>query len=129
MAVRPVLLLSLHPTNIVEAINGVFLAGGAFGCWTLAWLADSLGRKRAIQVICAICIVSAGIQCGSVHVAMFLVGRLINGFGVGMMNCIIPLYQSEISPSKERGKLVGFHGFILVAGYVCSLILALGYIN
>lgn len=57
------------------------------------------------------------------HVAMFLVGRLINGFGVGLMNSVIPLFQSEISPATQRGKLVGFHGFILVAGYVCPTFL------
>lgn len=102
----------------LQAINGVYLAGGAFGCWTLAWLADSIGRRRAIQLTCAICIVSAAIQSGSVHVGMFLVGRLLNGFGVGLITCVIPLYQSEISPAAQIGRLVGLHGFILVAGYV-----------
>jgi MFS family permease len=66
-----------------------------------------------------ICVISAAIQAGSVHVAMFLVGRLVNGFGVGLMNSVIPLFQSEISPTAQCGRLVGFHGFILVAGYVC----------
>ncbi|POR32522.1 Sugar transporter [Tolypocladium paradoxum] len=116
-------ILGGHGTDAVmifQAINGVYLAGGAFGCWTLAWLADSIGRRRAIQVICILCIISAAIQCGSVHVAMFLVGRLLNGFGVGLITCVIPLYQSEISPPTQRGRLVGLHGFILVAGYSCG---------
>ncbi|CAK7207156.1 hypothetical protein SEUCBS139899_009964 [Sporothrix eucalyptigena] len=102
------------------AINGVYLAGGAFGCWTLAWLADTVGRVRTIQAVTVICIVSAAIQCGSVHVGMFLAGRLVNGFGVGMINTLIPLYQSEISPPSQRGRLVGLHGAILVAGYSCG---------
>ncbi|KAL2824696.1 general substrate transporter [Aspergillus pseudoustus] len=106
--------------SIIGAINGVYLAGGAIGCWTLAWLADTIGRQRTIQVVCVICVISAAIQAGSVHVAMFLVGRLINGFGVGLMNSVIPLFQSEISPAAQRGRLVGFHGFILVAGYSCG---------
>ncbi|KAL2817751.1 hypothetical protein BDW59DRAFT_165798 [Aspergillus cavernicola] len=106
--------------SIVGAINGVFLGGGAIGCWTLAWIADTIGRRRTIQVVCIICVISAAIQTGSVHVAMFLVGRLLNGFGVGMINCVIPLFQSEISPAAQRGRLVGFHGFILVAGYSCG---------
>ncbi|OAP57937.1 hypothetical protein AYL99_08675 [Fonsecaea erecta] len=107
-------------SSTLGAINAVYLAGGAIGCWTLGWLADIIGRCRTIQVVCVICVISAAIQCGSVHVAMFLVGRLINGFGVGMMNCVIPIFQSEISPPTQRGRLVGLHGFILVAGYSCG---------
>lgn len=103
---------------VAGAINGVYSAGGAIGCWTLAWLADSLGRRRCIQVVCLICIVSAALQAGSVHVAMFLVGRLLNGFGVGMINCVVPTYQSEIAPASQRGRLVGIHGVLIVTGYV-----------
>ncbi|KAL4862345.1 hypothetical protein BDV12DRAFT_190475 [Aspergillus spectabilis] len=106
--------------SIIGAINGVYLAGGAIGCWTLAWLADTIGRQRTIQIVCVICVISAAIQAGSVHEAMFLVGRLVNGFGVGLMNSVIPLFQSEISPAAQRGRLVGLHGFILVAGYSCG---------
>lgn len=105
----------------VGAINGVFSGGGALGCWTLAWLADYLGRTAAIQIICGICIVSAALQAGSVHIAMFLVSRLLNGFGIGMINCVVPIYQSEVAPATQRGRLVGIHGFLIVTGYVRNL--------
>lgn len=52
---------------------------------------------------------------------MLLVGRFFNGLGAGMMNVVIPLYQAEISPSYNRGKLVGSHGFLIVVGYVRTL--------
>jgi MFS family permease len=42
------------------------------------------------------------------------------GFGVGMVNVITPLYQSEIAPAKSRGVMVGSHGFVLCIGYVSS---------
>jgi len=62
-------------SRITGATNGVFQAGGAIGCWTIALLADGFGRRIAIQIICAVCIISCAIQAGSVHIAMFLVGR------------------------------------------------------
>lgn len=108
-------------TAILGAVNGIYLAGGALGCWSLAYLADLFGRQICIQVVCVICIVSAAMQCGSVHIAILLVGRLLNGFGVGMINCTVPTYQSEIAPAKQRGRLVGLHGTLLVAGYVSVL--------
>jgi MFS family permease len=38
-------------------------------------------------------------------------------FSAGMMNVVVPLYQSEISPPGDRGRLVGSHGFLIVMGY------------
>lgn len=100
---------------------------------------NRLGRRLTIQIICVICVVSAAIQGGSVHIAMvrslvlhntnliradlfrakqFLVGRFLNGVGVGMMQVSVPIYQSELSPAKQRGRLVGAHGILIVCGYV-----------
>lgn len=36
----------------------------------------------------------------------------------GMANAIVPVYQSEISPATQRGRMVGSHGFAVVSGYV-----------
>lgn len=43
------------------------------------WLADRLGRIRAIQIPCMIGVIAAAIMGGSIHVAMFLVGRCLAG--------------------------------------------------
>lgn len=105
-------------SSLAGAINGLYSAGGAVGCWFLAYLADTLGRRRAIQIICLICIVSAALQSGSVHISVFLISRFLNGVGVGMINSIVPMYQSETAPATQRGRLVGIHGFLIVSGYV-----------
>lgn len=51
------------------------------GCMLTAWLADKVGRKMGVQIICVLCLVSAIIQGASVQIAMFLVGRFLNGVG------------------------------------------------
>lgn len=109
---------SSYGGSIIGASNGLYAGAGAIGCWTVFWLLDKLGRKRAIQIISVICIVSAALQAGSVHIAMFLVARFLNGIGVGMINSTIPVYISEISPAAQRGRLVGSHGFIICCAYV-----------
>lgn len=103
---------------IFLATQGVFYAGGIIGCGIVAWLADKQGRKLSVQIITIVYIVSAAIQASSVHIAMLLVGRFFNGLGSGMINAIVPLYQSEVSPPKMRGRMVGSHGFLIVVGYV-----------
>ncbi|KAK5404282.1 hypothetical protein LTR06_009841 [Exophiala xenobiotica] len=104
-------------SQITGATNGLFAGGGLLGCWFITWLGDKVGRKRSIQITASICIVAGALQAASVHIAMFLVARFIMGFGVGMVNVITPLYQSEISPAKSRGLMVGSHGFVLCIGY------------
>ena len=109
---------SSYGGSIIGASNGVYAGAGTIGCWTVFWLLDILGRKRAIQVITVLLLVSAAIQAGSVNIAMFLVGRGLNGLGVGFINCAIPTYISEISPPAQRGRIVGSHGFIICSAYV-----------
>ena len=110
----------------IKAANGLFAGGGMIGCLVVAWLADRFGRVRAIQIISALSVIAAIIQGASVHIAMFLVGRTLGGMGAGMMNVIAPLYQSEVSPPKMRGKMVGLHGFLLVCGYAVAAWTGLG---
>ncbi|QKX58701.1 uncharacterized protein TRUGW13939_05828 [Talaromyces rugulosus] len=117
---------SSRQTSIEATTQGIFYAGGIIGCGVVAWLADKLGRKRSVQIITIACIVSAAIQAGSVHIAMLLVGRFFNGMGSGMINVIVPLYQSEVSPPKMRGRMVGSHGFLIVVGYALAAWTGLG---
>lgn len=39
-------------------------------------------------------------------------------FSCGMLSIVTPLYQSEVSPARERGRMVGAHGILVVTGYV-----------
>ncbi|KAL2785970.1 general substrate transporter [Aspergillus keveii] len=38
----------------------------------------------------------------------------------GMLSIVTPLYQSEVSPARERGRMVGAHGILVVTGYACA---------
>lgn len=107
-----------HGNSLLGAMNGLFYGGAAIGCWLIALMADGLGRKRCLQIVAALCVLAGAIQAGSVHIAMFLIGRFLAGASVGMACCIVPTYTSEISPPGQRGRLVGTHGIALTAGYV-----------
>ncbi|RAH70428.1 putative sugar transporter [Aspergillus aculeatinus CBS 121060] len=103
--------------SIIGAANGLFAGGGMIGAAFNGWLADRLGRVKAIQIPCVLGVIAAAIMGASVHVAMFLVGRCLSGIACGMFSIATPLYQSEISPAHQRGKMVGSHGILVVTGY------------
>lgn len=72
-----------NAAQLNRAINGVFQAGGFLGTFVCGWTSDKWGRRIAIVIASCAVIIGAAIQAGSVHIAMFIVGRLITGLGIG----------------------------------------------
>ncbi|KAK4947592.1 hypothetical protein LTR10_013538 [Elasticomyces elasticus] len=108
--------ISLTGPNATKG-NQYIGGGGLIGSLCLHWLINKYGRRPIIQVLCVVAVISAILQGAAVHIAMFLVGRFFNGLGVGAIDVAVPLYQSELSPAKQRGRMVGSHGFLVVCGY------------
>lgn len=55
---------------------------------------------------------------------MLIVGRIINGFCVGICSAQVPVYISEIAPPSKRGRLVGAQQWaitwgIMIMFYIC----------
>jgi MFS family permease len=69
----------ISTTKSTLAANGLFAGGGMIGCILVGWPADKIGRVKTIQALCTIGVIAAIIQAASVHIAMFLVGRLLGG--------------------------------------------------
>lgn len=88
-----------YANAITGAVNGLFAAGGVFGAIQTGWMCEAKGRKLTMNTAAVISIIGGAIQTGSVHIAMFLVGRFVNGWGIGMMVTLIPIYQAEICMS------------------------------
>jgi sugar porter (SP) family MFS transporter len=72
-------------------------------------------------------VVGGALQAGSVDVAMFIVARLISGFGIGMIVMLVPLWQCEVAPPHARGLLVGLHGVSINIGYTSSTWIGVGF--
>ncbi|PIG87411.1 hypothetical protein AARAC_007465 [Aspergillus arachidicola] len=68
-------------------------------------VADHLGRPKGICIGTFIFGIGAAIEAGAVHIAMFIVGRLVEGVGEGLFLGNLVVYICEISPIKIRGAL------------------------
>ncbi|EXJ63544.1 uncharacterized protein A1O5_11305 [Cladophialophora psammophila CBS 110553] len=120
----------LSGSNASALIDGI--VSGFFGCALLgailqAYISNRWGRKSATAVAAMLLMAGNALQAGAVHIAMFLVGRYITGFGAGMVISNTPVYLSEISPAHSRGLLVGLQGNFIVLGYILSSCAALGF--
>lgn len=95
---------------LIGSTNGLFQAGGFFGALLIGPAADFFSRRGAIAISAGFLVIGGALQAASQNIAMFIIFRLVTGFGVGMTVGAVPLYQSEVSPPKSRGLLVGLHG-------------------
>jgi MFS family permease len=84
-------------------------------------IGDIIGRRKTILYGSMIFFIGGALQSFANGMPMMLLGRITAGVGVGMLSTIVPIYQSEISPPHNRGKLacIEFSGNIL--GYATSV--------
>lgn len=82
---------------------------------------DQIGRKRTILAGTVIFMVGGTLQLFAHNLWVFGVGRVFSGFGVGILLTMVPLYQCEISPVEERGKLVCGEFTGNITGYFLSV--------
>lgn len=73
-----------YTNRIIGAMNACFSGGGFLGAIFVGWSCDFLGRKKTLLVGTPIAILGGALQGGAVNIAMFLVGRFLGGFSVGM---------------------------------------------
>ncbi|BGP11741.1 High-affinity glucose transporter [Rhodotorula toruloides] len=111
-----------QPSRVELATMVAILEIGALITSLLAGrVGDIFGRRATIFV--GACIFSLGglFQAFTTGFRMMVFGRILSGFGVGFLSMCVPVYQSEISPAENRGRLgcIEFTGNIF--GYASSV--------
>ncbi|KAL9080195.1 MAG: hypothetical protein Q9157_000977 [Trypethelium eluteriae] len=84
-------------------------------------IGDLIGRRRTIFYGSLIFLVGGALQTFTTGMPMMLVGRIVAGLGVGALSTIVPVYQSEISPPHNRGKLACIEFTGNISGYAASV--------
>ncbi|KKP00578.1 hypothetical protein THAR02_07303, partial [Trichoderma harzianum] len=111
-----------HPSKAEVGTMVAILEIGAFiSSLIVGRVGDIIGRRRTILYGSCIFFVGGALQTLATSMPMMMLGRIVAGFGVGMLSTIVPVYQSEISPPHNRGKLacIEFSGNIV--GYTTSV--------
>lgn len=99
------------------------IVGAVIGAALNGVLSDIYGRKKII-IATGIIFALGSIFCAyAVSVHWLMASRMIIGLAVGMVNFIIPLYLSEISPQKIRGMLVSLFQLAITAGILFSYLI------
>ncbi|TYH40726.1 hypothetical protein ES332_D12G267600v1 [Gossypium tomentosum] len=72
---------------------------------TASWITQGLGRRMTMMFGGLFFAIGAVINGFAENVLMLIIDQVLLGFGIGFANQSIPIYLSEIAPSKYRGAL------------------------
>jgi MFS family permease len=65
-------------------------------------------------------VLGATLQVAAFQLPQLIIGRLVNGFGIGLTSTMCPVFLSECAPTKLRGKLVTIGTACNVAAFCLS---------
>ena len=69
---------------------------------------------------CLVFSIGVAFQVAATATPLFVVGRLVAGLGVGLVSCLVPMYQSECSPKWIRGAVVSCYQWAITIGLLLA---------
>ncbi|XP_064418317.1 solute carrier family 2, facilitated glucose transporter member 2 [Latimeria chalumnae] len=109
----------------------IFSVGGIISSFFVGWIADKLGRTKAMMVGNSLAIVGSlfmGLaKFGPSHI-LIIIGRVITGLYCGLASGLVPMYVGEISPTAMRGALGTLHQVAVVVGILISQLIGLDFL-
>lgn len=113
-----------HLTDATTGLNtaAVWLGQIIATLTVLQHINDKYGRKTAVWISIAISVIGVVLQAAAQNIAMFIVGRMIIGFGIATGVVSSSILVSELVTPKRRGFVLGLSftsflvGSLLAAG-------------
>jgi sugar porter (SP) family MFS transporter len=104
----------------VENITALGLIGAVVGAIVTGRLSDYLGRKKVI-LASAFVFATGAVWTGlAPTVTQLMISRFYLGLAIGVSSFAVPLYISEISPTKIRGTLVSMFQLLITVGILTA---------
>ena len=111
----------LSPVETGWAV-GCILIGCMFGAGLIGKPCQVYGRKKML-IFTAVVFLLSTLGCALAHTyVVFIVCRMIAGFAVGAASMLSPLYISEVSPAKHRGRMVSLNQLAVFTGQASAFI-------
>ncbi|XP_048618435.1 sugar transporter ERD6-like 7 isoform X2 [Brassica napus] len=97
--------------------------GAMIGAITSGPIADLVGRKGAMRVSSAFCVVGWLAIFFAKGVVALDLGRLATGYGMGAFSYVVPIFIAEIAPKTFRGALTTLNQILICTGVSVSFII------
>ncbi|KAE8327311.1 general substrate transporter [Aspergillus sergii] len=105
-------------------VVAIYTIGCLIGALGVTQLGNRIGRRKSLIVVAAIAATGLIIQATSYNIGQLVVGRIISGIGTGGVNAVVPVWQSECTKPRSRGKNV-----VIIGVFIASGIAIAGWVN
>jgi MFS transporter, SP family, arabinose:H+ symporter len=96
------------------------LLGCILGAAVAGWFTDRFGRKPVLIAAAVFFLLCAGGCAVAPTFQALALFRIVGGLGVGMASVLAPMYISEFSPPRLRGRLVALYQLSIVLGILAA---------
>lgn len=96
------------------------LVGAVIGAFGSGAFTDKYGRKKILIVVALFFALSCAATAIATTSIAFITARLFGGLAVGAASVLSPMYVAEVSPARNRGKMVAIYQLTIVIGILIS---------
>ncbi|MCJ1364248.1 hypothetical protein MMC16_003357 [Acarospora aff. strigata] len=107
-------------TLLQGGIVAIYYLGTLMGCLLGGWFGDKYGRIKTIALGAVWAIFGAALQTSAQNHTWMIFARLINGWGTGILNAIVPVWATETAEHKSRGQFVAIEFTLNIFGVVVA---------
>ncbi|PYH89806.1 MFS monosaccharide transporter [Aspergillus ellipticus CBS 707.79] len=105
----------------IGTVVAILEVGAFLSSLLVGRIGDLIGRRKTILYGSIVFFIGGALQTFATGLPMMMAGRIVAGLGVGALSTIVPVYQSEISPPHNRGKLACIEFTGNISGYAASV--------
>ncbi|CAI6340101.1 unnamed protein product [Periconia digitata] len=107
-------------------IVSVYYLGTLVGCLVGGSFGDHFGRIKTVFLGAAVGVVGAALQTSAMNHEWMICARLVNGWGTGILNAIIPVWATETAEHTSRGQFIAIEFTLNILGVVIAYWLEYG---
>ncbi|KAG0558406.1 hypothetical protein M758_10G024400 [Ceratodon purpureus] len=118
--------LKFEGDTIMEGfVVSIFIVGAFLGSVGGGVFADKLGRRRTFQLDAIPLVLGAALSATAQSANVMILGRFLVGIGIGVNTGLVPMYISEVAPTKFRGALGSMCQIGTCVGIISALLIGL----
>ncbi|GAA2065391.1 sugar porter family MFS transporter [Streptomyces albiaxialis] len=109
------------------SVVSVLLIGAVVGATSAGRLTDRTGRRRALCLVGLVFLVGTAVVTFANGYVVLMIGRVVLGLAVGTASATVPVYLSEISPTRIRGRLLTLNQMMITVGILVAYLVNLAF--